>query len=163
MFVYKPGLGKDLKVRPTKEKAFVSFPQRLCFLNYLGLTLYSLRRVDLTRLFSSSSLSSVSQVKTLNATPKPGSWVCWIPNIALWSWWAWFLLSVCFQRGGDGKTSHDRTHFRKGDDWHWNNFLAENRETHSFQRSEGLFIARLLTLRSEIVTSWAKGLRGLQD
>lgn len=40
MFVYKPGLGRDLKVRPTKEKAFVSFPQRLCFVNYLGLTLY---------------------------------------------------------------------------------------------------------------------------
>lgn len=61
------------------------------------------------------------------------------------------------------KTSHDRTHFRKGDGWHWNNFLAENRETHSFQRSEGLFIARLLTLHSEIVTSWAQGLHGLQD
>lgn len=32
-------------------------------------------------------------------------------------------------------------------------FLVENRETHSFQRSEGFFIARLLTLLSEIVTS----------
>lgn len=84
MFVYKPGLGKDLKVRPTKEKAFVSFPQRLCFVNYLGLTLYFVNPeesgFDQTPSFfftdfSVSGREHKSYNVALTATPKPGSWV----------------------------------------------------------------------------------------